>query len=199
MCRQSCRFGSFVHEPHDRNAPYAGISGAPGWNRTSDTRSRKPVLPLILLPGASRCRAAESPEGFASCNPPATARSVTGWRSIAPGGSRAHSSTRETAPGGTQRHCLALTLLPSHGGNTGSNPVCATTFFRRRCRGFVHFAPAEEGLQKPACNPPATESGGRRWHGAVLGGTRSANARALRLIPAEGVRGRLHGQITRRG
>ena len=79
-----------------------------------------------------------------------------------PTGRRAEFPTHETALGGTQQHYLTRTLLPSHGGNTGSNPVCATTLFRRRCRGFVCFAPASEGLLQPACNPPATETDGTR-------------------------------------
>jgi hypothetical protein len=47
--------------------------------------------------------------------------------------------------------------------------------------------------------PKLAAVGGAERRSTVLGGTRSANARALRLIPVEGVRGRLHGQITRRG
>ncbi len=76
--------------------------------------------------------------GPASCNPPATARSDRPWLSAALGGIRTHFSTRETALRGTQRHSLTPTPMPSHGGNTGSNPVCATTLFSRRCRGFVY-------------------------------------------------------------
>ena len=81
-------------------------------------------------------------------------------------------STREKALGGTRQHCLTLAPAPSHGGNTGSNPVCAATLFRRKCRGFMYRARASRGLQRPACNHLATRSGGRRWHLAVLDGTR---------------------------
>ena len=39
-----CRFGRHRTQRPKQESPYAGIVGAPGWNRTSDTRFRKPVL-----------------------------------------------------------------------------------------------------------------------------------------------------------
>ena len=67
------------------------------------------------------------PSPFATLLQPHAATSP--WLSAALGGSRALFLTREMAFRGTRRHSLTPTLLPSHGGNTGSNPVCATTLF----------------------------------------------------------------------
>ena len=57
---------------------------------------------------------------------------------------------------------------PSHGGNTGSNPVCAATPFERICRFFACSAGAAKTPLKPACNPCATEMGDAQRHEAVV-------------------------------
>jgi len=128
----------------------------------------------------------------ASCNPPATTRSVTGWLSVTLDGIRGRFLTREMAPDGTRRRRLTRTLLPSHGGNAGSNPVCAATFFERKCRGFVRPEAVAKTPRQVACNPRATEMGGARWHEhtAALGDLRSVFGVCLRRRRAGNQAGR---------
>ncbi len=148
------------------------VDGCHGSARSSDPYllSRRPVdvPPTSSYIGVRRCGDRPRPP----CNPPAATRGGRPWLSAALSGSHAPISTRETASHDTRQHYLAPALLPSHGGNTGSNPVCAASFFGRERRGFVYCAPAAEGLQQPSCNPSAARSSARRWRVVMLDGTR---------------------------
>ena len=72
------------------------------------------------------------------------------WLSAALDGSRAPFLTREMTFSGTRQGYLIRTLLPSHGGNTGSNPVCAANLFEPKCRGFVRSKAVAKSPLQPA-------------------------------------------------
>ena len=103
---------------------------------------RKPVRPGRVDPAVLRDRRARlrrmavvelgplattQRPGLATCNPPATKRGTSWWLSVALRGTHPQILTLTATLGGTPRHPAALALPASHGGNTGSNPVCAAT------------------------------------------------------------------------
>ena len=96
-----CRFGGNAAESADARAPCSMKSGAPGWNRTSDTRFRKPVLyPLSYEGIVPICRgfssATAGPE-YQSCEKVAKSAGNVAAMRLEPD-ARARRQNRTTGP-----------------------------------------------------------------------------------------------------
>ena len=115
-------------------------------------------------------RSCPLPTNPAACNSPATTRSVTKWRSTSLEGRPVGFATPEMALRGTRKHSLTSRRMPSHGGNTGSNPVCATSYFQ----GFLPQRPPLDPRSAAILQPKCSVADGTHCDWLAFGGTDAA-------------------------